>query len=210
MGYTVGNIKHDFDSINNQEIKGKWVGQNVNACVTSMVNYIIGKQYEYGDRGAPFEIDDIENYYTPICPECDSDYGFTETEACKCDCCGTIRDTGERSTICSGCTEVFGEMESDEEPATYEIIEIHKCDECGHYVEDTSKLDTKPQEVYEWWIVSNWMMEKLKARGNVVIPHMNIWGRTCTGQAIKLDGIISTICHEMGILDGPEYSWKAT
>ena len=209
MGYKVNNNEFDSDSITNQSIKSKFVERNVSACVTSMVNYIIGKQYMDEDSDGPFEIDDIENYFASVCSVCKSDCGFSEMDAYKCDCCEVIREATEDAITCSGCLEEFGELEPGEEPADYEEIKAHKCDWCGYIVEDISGLHTKPQEVYEWWIVSNWMIKKLRARGEVVIPHMNIWGRCGTGQAIKLDGIISTICSEMGILDGQEHSWKA-
>ena len=210
MRYKVSNNEFNSDSVINQCIKDRFVERNVSACVTSMVDYIIGKQYMDEDRDAPFENDDIENFFTPICPKCDSNCGFTETDAYICDCCNATHETEENAASCSGCLEEYGEIGPTEEPAGYEIVEAHKCDGCGHYVEDTSNLSTKPQEVYEWWIVSNWMIEKLRVHGEVVIPHLNIWGRTCTGQAIFLDGIISRICQEMGILDGQEYTWKAT
>jgi hypothetical protein len=51
-----------------------------------------------------------------------------------------------------------------------------------------------PQTVYEWWAVSPWLYEELKAQGEPVIdtfPHL--WGRTCSGQAIALDGVITRI-----------------
>jgi hypothetical protein len=50
-------------------------------------------------------------------------------------------------------------------------------------------------EVYEHWIVDRWFAEKLAARDEVIFEFMGmtIWGRTCTGQAILLDGVISDI-----------------
>jgi hypothetical protein len=66
------------------------------------------------------------------------------------------------------------------------------CEECKNNGDECE--DTQPQEVYEWWAVSPWLFEELKKRGEPVIdtfPH--IWGRTCTGQAIALDSVISDI-----------------
>ena len=208
LRYTASNSEFDSNSTINQSIKGKFVERNVCACVTSMVNYIIGKQYMDEDREGPFEIDDIENFFSSVCPKCNSECGFTEVDAYKCDCCEAMHETEEDTARCSDCPEALGELAAGEEPAEHQIVEAYKCGWCGHLVEDTSVLNEKPQEVFEWWICSNWMMEKLRARGEVVIPHLNIWGRTTTGQAILLDGIISRICQEMGILDGQVYSWK--
>ena len=65
------------------------------------------------------------------------------------------------------------------------------------------------QEIYEWWIVSEYLYGKLKAKGHPVLEWGNnyYWGRCTTGQAILLDGVISEICQEMEILEGQSYSW---
>ena len=56
-----------------------------------------------------------------------------------------------------------------------------------------------PREVYEYWVVSDWMADELKERGYLVTEWMGltIWGRQCTGQAILLDYVISSICSEL-------------
>ena len=52
--------------------------------------------------------------------------------------------------------------------------------------------DTDPQEVFEWWLVSDWLAEELDALGCPLIRngYGNWWGRTCTGQAILMDGTL--------------------
>ena len=66
------------------------------------------------------------------------------------------------------------------------------------------------QEIYEWWIVSRFLYEKLKDKGEPILQWGNnyYWGRGCTGQAILLDDVISEICKDMEILDGQKYSWS--
>jgi hypothetical protein len=66
------------------------------------------------------------------------------------------------------------------------------------------------QEIFEWWIVSDWLYEKLKAKGEPVLEWGNnsYWGRCCTGQAIMLDSVIDNICSDMEILEGQQYSWS--
>lgn len=56
-----------------------------------------------------------------------------------------------------------------------------------------------PREAYEYWVVSDWMADELKERGYLVTEWMGltIWGRQCTGQAILLDYVISSICSEL-------------
>lgn len=64
------------------------------------------------------------------------------------------------------------------------------CDEYG--------LDPETHEVYEHWLVSSWLARKLEAEGEVVgeFAGLTIWGRTTTGQAICMDGVIETITAE--------------
>ena len=56
-----------------------------------------------------------------------------------------------------------------------------------------------PVEVYEWWAVSSWLADKLRARGEIVIDYgcPTVWGRQTTGQAILLDGVIREIAVEL-------------
>jgi hypothetical protein len=66
-------------------------------------------------------------------------------------------------------------------------------------------------DIYEHWIVSDFLADKLENHGHRVLKDffgMTIWCRPTTGQAILLDYVISAICEEMEILDGQKYSWK--
>lgn len=78
-----------------------------------------------------------------------------------------------------------------------------------HEIENLFDKNEKPQEILEWWIVSNYLYRKLKEKGEPVLEWGNnyYWGRGCSGMAILLDGVISSICSEMEILDGQKYSW---
>lgn len=51
------------------------------------------------------------------------------------------------------------------------------------------------QEIYEWWLVSEWLYQQLRKAGEPVInsDYGYLWGRTCTGQAILLDSVIENI-----------------
>jgi len=79
-------------------------------------------------------------------------------------------------------------------------------DACDEERIDTGSYDS---EVYEHWIVSRFAGGKLKEQGEVVgeLANLTIWGRTCTGQAISLDGTWTHIAAEMQILAGQRYSW---
>jgi hypothetical protein len=54
------------------------------------------------------------------------------------------------------------------------------------------------KEIYEWWLVSDWLLDKLEAEGEPVLrtDYGDWWGRTCTGQAIALDSVIQKIAKE--------------
>lgn len=71
-------------------------------------------------------------------------------------------------------------------------------------------LDYDYHEAYEYWIVTEWLGRKLEQQGEMVADFMNmtIWGRGCTGQAIKLDWVISKICSDMRILEGQTNEWN--
>lgn len=55
-------------------------------------------------------------------------------------------------------------------------------------------------EIYEHWIVSDWLADKLAAKGHAVMYDfygLTIWGRPTTGQAIYCDSVIQGIYAEM-------------
>lgn len=55
-------------------------------------------------------------------------------------------------------------------------------------------------EVYEHWIVSDWLAQKLRERGEAVsddISGLVVWGRTTTGQAISMDAVIRDITAQL-------------
>lgn len=60
-------------------------------------------------------------------------------------------------------------------------------------MEDYDEPETK--EIFEWWSVTAWLGEKLNDMGEAVLKndYGYWWGRTCTGQAIILDGTIQKI-----------------
>lgn len=56
------------------------------------------------------------------------------------------------------------------------------------------------QEVFEHWIVSDWLAYQLEQRGEVIerdFYNLTLWGRTTTGQAISMDSVIACIYDEL-------------
>lgn len=142
----------------NQDIKRQFVDREVKACFSCEMEAIFNASAE-GAKDLP-NIEDIENFFQYICPECGE--GYQEEEDAK-SCCN-----------------------SETEP------------------------ENEPQEIFEWWIVSEYLYNKLKEKGESVLEWGNnyYWGRGTTGQAILLDYVISEICKDMKILQGQEYDWS--
>ena len=61
-------------------------------------------------------------------------------------------------------------------------------------------LEPYAREVFEHWIVSDWLADRLAEKGEKVdkdFAGMTIWARTTTGQAIYADSVIEEITKEL-------------
>ena len=181
MPYTVNGIEYDFDSSVNQRIKQDFVNREVMCCMTSEVEYILRLANELSSYDAPFTEEDVSNYFVKECDKCGSQYGFDEfypddeeieiekdeDGAYMCPVCGLDYDTEAEARECCS-TE-----------------KLYKCQSCGHvYTEEEYEyLDENPQEVYEWWAVTNWLGDKLKERrmGPLVLGQRQYRTGDCTG-----------------------------
>lgn len=66
-------------------------------------------------------------------------------------------------------------------------------------------------EVFEHWIVSDFLAGKLEAHGQRILRDffgLTVWCRCTTGQSISIDGVIQQIAADMEILDGQKYAWS--
>lgn len=164
----------------NQKIKGKFIQNEVLACATNLVDYIL-QQDDY--QNAPFTYDDIENLYI------DNSEEIKELEE-------------EREEL----TEQIEELEENEEQI--QIIN-NRLEEIEEQIEELEQEQEEQQEVYEWWIVTDYLANKLKEHKEPILSNgwNYYWGRCTSGQAILLDNVISDICEELEILDGQERSW---
>ena len=94
-------------------------------------------------------------------------------------------------------------------------LHVYRCPECGgelkdydgeegkactycEWAGDESDGDPESVEVFEWWLVSGWLADRLSERGEVVASdgQSHWWERCCTGQGIILDGIMQRIVSE--------------
>lgn len=77
--------------------------------------------------------------------------------------------------------------------------EVLEYDDIINLEETNEEGDNVAKEIFEWWLVSDWLLEKLEAQGELILEsdYGSWWGRCCTGQAIMLDSIIEHIYDEM-------------
>lgn len=172
--------KIDFDSTENQQIKRKFVEREVKACFSYEMQAILGASADHR-IGKRGQLE----YPLPTIEDIENLYEY------KCPECGEVVEVKIDET----------KEDCDEKPARYE------CSVCEWRHDDMP--DQEPQEIFEWWIVTEHFYDKLKAKGEPVLEWGNnwYWGRTTTGQSIMMDSVISAICSDMEILDGQKYSW---
>jgi hypothetical protein len=77
----------------------------------------------------------------------------------------------------------------------FDYLDIINCYETKDEAKENGHEEPEAQEIYEWWAVSEWFAEKLQEQGEPVLrnDYGVWWGRTCTGQSIKLDHVINRI-----------------
>lgn len=218
MSYKIGETTYDEWSVKNQRILDFLVEREVYCCMTSEVEYMLGR-IEEGDADNPFDESVYDELYRPACPECGRTGAFDEKtigelsddeiprehgyidslddvgEGYQCPECGRLYETADEARDCCG-----------------RNIPVYCCRDCGAILNETEydERDTLCPEIYEWWAVSVWFGEKLAEQGCVVLPSYgkSYWGRETTGQSISLDECVSAIAKNMGILEGMEHEWK--
>lgn len=222
MLYTVNDIEYSSDSAINQRILDKLIDREVFCDMNQEMDYILST-LAYGTdapEAPPFDESDYEDAICDAskkaCSECGSSNCFDDVDVSDLDDShfqnpDYIPDESETEDpyICPVCGLTYSTLA--EARACCDDETVHVCRDCGAVYSDDEydDLDTTPPEIFEWWAVSNWFGEQLKARGEVVLDCWGkaYWGRQTTGQAISLDFVIASIANEMQILDGQAYSW---
>ena len=219
MSYEVNGVKYDSWSAKNQKIIDMLVNREVYCCMTSEVEYMISR-IPFNDDNNPFEESDYDQMMVTYCSECESSYGFEELTVAelKDDAFATGEGLNEKTDeledgfLCPVC-EHWHKTIVEARKCCGEDTTVYRCQNCDKVIneDEHENLDTKPEEIYEWWAVTNWFGEKLKEQGCVVIEAWgkSYWGRSSTGQSISLDGCIVNIAKSMQILDGMENEWSA-
>lgn len=210
----------------NQRICSQLVNREVYANVNSMVDYILQSE----GRDKPFDYDDIENMYSYeysghffSLSKADENEKEEELEAQQ-----EILDEmdegieAKEEYLDNLKDELMDPMEGNmyrkavRERLEFEIKETErlikemkeKRERLAKEIDEVEDLEAEPQEIFEWWLVSDFLCRKLKEKGYPVIECESIWGRTTTGQAISIDWVIEQIAREMEILEGQKYEWE--
>ena len=78
-----------------------------------------------------------------------------------------------------------------------ELIDLKIIDGLDEWQIAASEGD--PQEIYEWWLVTDFLARHPDAIGEPVLinEYGNWWGRTCTGQTVMLDGTLQAIARRL-------------
>ena len=191
--------KIDYNSSVNQDIKGQFVGREVYTCFSYEMDSILKMSYETSNNDLP-TWEDIENYYyfddENVVYKIMEEFSYNENEFIEY---ANNPDTYNRRVKTKEDFKVFLNSLNDEE-----LEEL--ADTFNINIEDERST---PHEIFEYWIVSEFLYRKLKEKGYPVLQWGNnyYWGRCCTGQAILLDYVISKICEGMEILEGQKFSW---
>lgn len=192
-------VIREGNSTVNQNIKSKFVGQHVYCNVGTLVQPFI-KSFDI--ENAPFNMEYIENMFEY--PE------YNGKEVCFSGGSQEFFDdaVGETEALLAELEERLEEMDTDEDNEETNQLKERIAD-LEDELNEFRDLKSQPQEIFEWWAVSSFLFDKLKALNHPVLDAGSclVWGRCTTGQAILLDYAITQICAEMGILEGQEHSW---
>lgn len=147
----------------------QFVGREVFHCVSHLVTELYSKAEHFPD----YEEDLYSAWHAPLTEE---DYCEAFREA--------MANYGERTG------QIIKEY-------TLDSDELADCDSWQEACElhDIDPSDYR-REVFEHWIVSDWLANRLEEHGELVLRDLfglTVWGRTCTGQAIALDSVIGAI-----------------
>lgn len=76
---------------------------------------------------------------------------------------------------------------------------LDSIEEAARTLCESAGFDPYEWEIYEHWIVSDWLANALREKGERVgeLAGLTIWGRTTTGQGISSDRVIQEIVKAM-------------
>ena len=164
-------------------------------CVdSSLVSDLINAEHE------GFTVDDIENQYHDT-----SDWDVSQCRDYLLEHGGDLPDCNpwdmDRAALVEQLESVGIECTDDNPTVTLrEAVIANIDDETLEGLDDWRQAaqecaQDNPQEAFEWWRVSQWLCNRLRAQGEVVIDNGYgcWWGRGCTGQSMLMDGTLQNV-----------------
>ncbi|TIW21326.1 MAG: hypothetical protein E5V63_29635 [Mesorhizobium sp.] len=159
------------------------VRMEVHYCVSSLVSILAANDGKPGYSASMFDLcEQALELASPIedWEEAARDAGWREFDP-----------PSQGSTVCRNATEAE-KVDDDSGPLTYASDWQDACNVDG--------LEPYDREVFEHWIVSDWLADKLAAKGEKVdkdFAGMTVWARTTTGQGIAGDWVIESIIADL-------------
>ena len=166
--------KVNSNSIENQKIKGDFVDREVYCCASSLI-YQLQQDGHYTDEIMEFSLKD------------------------------ELREEDLKDEIREYYKKELKEYLKDRftEETSLEVLDTEELKDLADDLFIDIDNFIEPEEALEHWIVSDWLADKLEAYGELITKDflgLTIWGRTCSGQAIMLDWVISKICNDLDML----------
>lgn len=160
-----------------QSTVNEWAKRTVSTCLVNdnwLVDALVRESGNAtkGQVAYQFQIEDIKNLY-PVIP----DYREIRDEWDTEQCFEFLAKWGRAN----------GAPKLTEENT--DTLEEELADYTASVAEELSD-DNEPQEIYEWWrVTDSWLASKFEEIGEPILDndYGTWWGRTCSGQAIWLD-----------------------
>ena len=158
-----------------QEMAENLVRNEVFACVSSMAEFILSQD----SQNAPFSYDDIEK--SDVYQEYNENGIYFAGG-----------DEDERDSFIEELEKERDELQDSDAEANEKRIE-----DLESAIYDIKNLDIEYMDILEYWICSDYLIQKLASFGEPVIKSESIWCRQTSGQSITMDGVIQSIAKSI-------------
>ena len=151
-------------------------------------------------------------YCHPIAKDCPACFGaerYVKNEVLACQTsliddmlCEPFMDNDEIVNLFEPCCPDCGETVAYQDDET-----VVNCPGCRMTMLPDD-VEREPQEIFEWWLVSQWLADNLKAIGEPVLDndYGTWWGRTVTGQSMELDGTLQSLWRSVEIRNQSDFA----
>ena len=139
------------------------------------------------------------------CNLCDGEAEITVKKECSCDGGKVICDACDGAAPLSTIGVVFTGCHQCNNSTKAGYLTCLDCDGAGEIEDEIDCPDCEDGEieddgeVLEFWMVSNWLADKLEEKGERILREFSpdIWGRTTSGQLIASDCVIRDIVSDL-------------